>query len=127
MTRILVIDDDTQFRQMLCRMLHRQGYDVYEASNGKEGIERYRRNPTDVVITDIIMPEKEGLETIIELKQDYPEVNIIAVSGGSRCIDTKNCLASARAFGVSHQFGKPLDRIRLLEAIEELCHGSTVH
>ena len=67
MKRILIIDDDTQLRQMLRQLLERQGYEVADAPDGREAMKLYRRSPADLIITDIIMPEKEGIETIIEL------------------------------------------------------------
>ncbi len=122
MKRILVIDDDAQFRPMLGQMLERAGYEVVEAGDGEEGIKLYREAPTDLIITDIIMPEKEGVETIIELKRDFPDVKIIAISGGSRGIDAKSCLSYVKNLGVSHVFAKPFEREELLDAIrEQLC------
>ena len=119
MKRILVMEDDTQFRQMLRLILERAGYEVVDAPDGKEGLKLYRQAPTDLVITDIIMPEKEGVETIIELRRDFPNVKIIAISGGGR-IDSKACLNMAGNLGVVRTFSKPFDRGELLEAIQEL-------
>ena len=122
MKRILVIDDDAQFRPMLRQMLERAGYEVVDAQDGNEGIKLFREAPTDLVITDIIMPEKEGVETVIELKRDFPDVKIIAISGGSRGIDAKSCLSYVKNLGVSRVFAKPFEREELLEAIrEQLC------
>ena len=84
MSRILIIDDDKQMREMLKQTLERAGYAVIEAQNGLEGVAVYREQHVDVVITDLIMPGKDGMETIIELKREFPDVRIIAVSGGSR-------------------------------------------
>ena len=84
MARILIIDNDVQILNMLRQTLEREGYDVLKASNGKQGIRLHREEPVDLIITDIIMPEKEGIETILELKRDYPDVKIIAISGGGR-------------------------------------------
>ena len=119
MRRILIIDDDTLFRQMLRQMLERAGYEVVEAEDGKKGTELFREAPTDLIITDIIMPEKEGIETIIELKREFAEVKIIALSGGGR-LKAKECLNGAKGLGASHIFTKPFDRKELLEAIQEL-------
>lgn len=69
---------------MLGKVLTRAGYDVQEASNGREAIEFYRIRPTDLVITDLVMPEKEGLEMIVEFNRLYPGDKIIAISGGGR-------------------------------------------
>jgi CheY-like chemotaxis protein len=120
MKRILVIDDDVQMRQMLKQMLERQGYEVVEAADGKEGIMHYRQEPTDLIITDIIMPNKEGVETIIELRHDFPDVKIIAISGGSRVLDAQDCLAYVKNLGASCVFSKPFERMELLEAIKGL-------
>lgn len=119
MTRILIIEDDIQMRQLLTQMLQRAGYEVVEASNGREGIKLYRDDPTDLIITDIIMPEKEGIETIIELKGGFPDVRIIAISGGGR-IDSKDYLEMAEGWGVECTFSKPFDRKELLAAIDQM-------
>jgi len=119
MARILVIDDDEQVLDMLYQSLTREGYDVLRASNGEQGLRLYRQEPVDLIITDIIMPEKEGIETIIELRQDFPDVKIIAMSGGGR-IGTKDYLHLAKIFGVQRTFTKPVAREQLLDAITEL-------
>ena len=126
MKRILVIDDDVQMRQMLKQMLERQGYEVIDAPDGKKGMKLYRQAPTDLIITDIIMPEKDGIETIIELWHDYPEAKIIVISGGCRNIEAKSCISYAKGLGVSHIFTKPFDRKELLEAIQELLSDTVV-
>jgi DNA-binding response OmpR family regulator len=84
MTKRLVIEDDDRLRTTLRKMLERSGYEVVVASNGKEGIKHFREAPCDLVITDLIMPEKEGLETIRELKEEVPDIKVIAISGGGR-------------------------------------------
>jgi CheY-like chemotaxis protein len=119
MARILVIDDDVIVLDMLYESLTREGYDVLKASNGEEGLRLYREEPVDLIITDLLMPEKEGIETIIELRQDFPDVKIIAISGGGR-IGTKNYLKMAKIFGVQRTFTKPVAREQLLDAIREL-------
>ena len=119
MARILVIDDEYPVRAMLKKVLTEAGYEVIDASNGKVGIDRYRQDPTDLVITDLFMPEKEGLETIQELKREYPEVKIIAISGGGTT--TKyNFLPCARALGALRTFPKPFDVHELLKAVKGL-------
>ena len=117
MKRILVIDDDMQMREMLRQTLERAEYEVVEAQDGKEGMRLYRQDPTDLIITDIIMPEKEGVETIIELRRDFPDIKIIAISGGSRGIDAESCLFAVKQFGADCVFSKPFDRKELLGAI----------
>lgn len=78
---ILIIDDDSDFRNSLKHVFDCHDYKVYEACNGKEGVEAYRRITSDIVLTDIYMPEKDGLETILEIKKEFPEAKIIAMSG----------------------------------------------
>jgi YesN/AraC family two-component response regulator len=119
MPSILIIDDDAQILKMLRQILERESYDVTEAFNGKQGLRLYRKNPTDLVITDIIMPEKEGIEIIIELKRDYPDVKIIAISGGGR-INPEDYLDIAKRLGAHRIFTKPVERKELLNAVREL-------
>ena len=119
MARILIIDDDEQLLAMLRQTLEREGYEVMEASDGNEGLRRYRENPTDLIITDLIMPEKEGMETIMELRRDFPDVKIIAISGGGR-VDPWQYLSIAKSFGVQYTFAKPIERKELLNAVREL-------
>jgi CheY-like chemotaxis protein len=119
MARILIIDDDDQVRTMLRRTLEADGHEVEEAPNGSVGISKYKGNPADLIITDIYMPEKEGLETIIELKRDYPEVRILAISGGSRDMDL-DFLPVATKLGAEKTLNKPIERRALLSAVNEL-------
>jgi YesN/AraC family two-component response regulator len=119
MSSILIIDDDAQILKMLRQILEREKYHVTEASNGKQGLRLYRENPADLVITDIIMPEKEGIEIIIELKRDYPDVKIIAISGGGR-INPDDYLDIAKKLGANRIFAKPVERKELLHAVREL-------
>lgn len=121
MTRILIIDDDVQVLDMLRQTLENEGYEIITAPNGKEGAHLYREDPADLVITDIIMPEKEGLETIIELKKDFPDVKIIAISGGGKS-NPEEYLQMAKMLGAKHIFAKPVEREELLKAVRE-CGG----
>ncbi len=116
MARILVVDDDDSIREMLRAMLERDGHEVVDASNGVEAIALYRLTQVDVVITNILMPEKEGLETIRELREEFPDVKIIAMSGGGQ-LGTVSYLEVARAFGAIDTLPKPIERTRLREAI----------
>ena len=119
MTRILVMDDDVLVLDMLYESLTREGYNVLRASNGEQGLKLFRQEPVDLIITDLFMPEKEGIETIIEIRQDFPDVKIIAISGGGR-IGTKDYLRMAKILGVQRTFTKPVARDQLLDAIKEL-------
>lgn len=119
MPRVLVIDDDEQVRLMLSRRLTNAGYAVEHAPNGVIGIECFRKNPFDVVIADLYMPEKEGLETIIELRRDFPDVKIIAISGG-HSYDKGHGLSVASKLGAQYAFEKPVPWDDMLQALQEL-------
>jgi len=117
MERILVIDDDAEMRAMLEQTLKSAGHEVVLAANGKQGVKCYRANPTKLVITDLYMPEKEGLETIIELGREYPEVAIIAISGKP----TASALLSiAGRLGAVKTITKPFQPQELLSAVGEV-------
>ena len=117
MARILIIDDDVQVLDMLGQTFEQEGYEVIIAANGKEGIRLYREDPADLIITDLIMPEKEGIETIRELKRDFPDVKIIAISGGGR-LDPEGYLHTAKMLGANRTFTKPVKREELLKAVK---------
>ena len=119
MKQILIIDDDTQFRLMLRRILEKEGYEVFEAADGKQGLTCFRNTQTDLVITDIIMPEKEGVETIVALRKEYPSVKIIAISGGGRNAPG-DYLTLAKKLGAHVTMEKPLNRNYLLEEVKHL-------
>jgi CheY-like chemotaxis protein len=119
MTSILLIDDDDEFRSMLVESLGQANYEVSEARDGREGIRSYRNHPCDLIITDLIMPEKEGLETIKELRRNYPGVKIIAISGGSRH-GPFDYLKMARLFGARQVLAKPFSRQEMLAAITQV-------
>jgi CheY-like chemotaxis protein len=119
MVSILLIDDDEQFRCMLGESLRQADYAVTEAHDGLEGIKLYREHASDLIITDLIMPEKEGLETIQEFRRVYPDVKIIAISGGSRH-GSFDYLKVARAFGALHVLAKPFTRQEILAAITQV-------
>ena len=122
MARILVVDDEELARFTIRDILETAGHEVAEAANGKEAIESQTAGPFDLIITDIIMPEKEGVETIIELKRDYPDLKIIAISGGGR---TKNLdfLQLADEFGADKILAKPFSEDELLERVNDCLSG----
>ena len=125
MPRILAIDDDGNVRDILLRMLSRRGYEVLLAADGNEGIEVFRRQfdsgePIDLVVTDILMPEKEGLETILELRRSFPDVKIIVMSGGGGLGEPGNILQAARKLGARYSFQKPIPRAEFLAAVRQL-------
>lgn len=117
--RILLVEDDTATRSMLKQMLERSGYQISEARDGAEGLRVYRRMPPDLVITDILMPEKEGLAFIRELQQERPRPKIIAISGGGHT-GMLDFLHVAERLGAQRALHKPLRQHELLEAIESV-------
>ena len=119
MADILLIDDDEGFRGMLCKMLTRAGHTVVSCEDGKKGVRLFRQNPVFLVITDLIMPDQEGIETIIQLRKEFPNVKIIAMSGGGR-ITPEIYLNSAASLGAGRTFAKPFDTDDFLAAIKEL-------
>jgi CheY-like chemotaxis protein len=120
MAHILVIDDDLDVRVLTLEILEAAGHHVTLAANGLEGIEAYRQHLPDVVLTDLVMPEKEGIETIAELKRECPGVRIIAMSGGGRPGSGAGYLSAATAMGVGAVLCKPFASTTLLAAIDRL-------
>ncbi len=129
MAKILVFDDEPSILLMIKKMLEKIGHEVDIASNGREGMELFEKNKPDLLITDILMPEKEGLETIFELRRKYSELKIIAISGGGR-IGPEGYLPSAKLFGADMVFQKPLIQKEFLQAVSLLLNetqGKNIH
>ncbi len=123
MATILLVDDDNQVRDMLKKIFVMEGYEVVEAADGLQATELYDPEVIDLVVTDIVMPEKEGLQTIREIRQVNPEARIIAISGGGR-IKPEDYLDWANRIGVDQTFTKPIRRTEILAAISELLDGA---
>lgn len=119
MSRILVIDDDQQIRELIREILERGGHTVFEADNGVAGLRKMAEETVDIVVTDIIMPDKDGLETITDLRKSYPEVRIIAISGGGRRVN-RDYLPTAQAFGADLVLYKPFRPQDVMDAIDEV-------
>lgn len=117
--RILIIDDELLIRDLLVNILEREGYETVTAIDGNEGIRLYRENPADLIITDLIMPKKEGIETIVELHRDFQNVKVIAMSGGG-VNDPDSYLQIAKTIGAVKTLAKPFNRKELLGAVKEL-------
>jgi CheY-like chemotaxis protein len=124
MARILIIDDESQIRSMLRLMLERVGYEIAEAPDGIEGIRQYRENPADLIITDLIMPNKDGIGMIIDLKKEFPKVKIIAMSGGG-VNRPEGYLDGAKKLGATRTLTKPIDREEMLKAVKETLNDTT--
>ena len=118
MENILIIDDETPIRSMVRLILERAGYAVREAQDGIEGIRVFRETPADLIITDLIMPNKDGIGMIIELKKDFPELKIIAMSGGG-LNRPDGYLRGAQKLGAACTLSKPLNRNDLLRAVRD--------
>ena len=120
MKRVLLIDDEPTILLMLKKMIERAGdYEVDLAQNGLEGMKLINDRQFDLVVTDIIMPEKEGLEIIAELRRTKPDIKVIAISGGGR-LSPEGYLESANMLGADKTFKKPFEQKELVGAINEL-------
>lgn len=126
MKRILVIDDDADQREFYRMVLEEADYEVMEAQDGEKGLRLYCKHPCELVITDIFMPEKEGIETILELRRDFPLVKIIAVSGGgikggyAGEPGANLALETAKDLGADRILHKPVQLTRFLATVNEL-------
>ncbi len=125
MARILVMDDDEIFRPILREMLEFSGLEVEEAANGAIGLLMCKEKKIDLVISDVIMPEKEGLEVIRELKRDYPNIKIIAMSGGGH-IGPVDYLDMAQKLGAHATLMKPFSHQQLMDAVNDLLNRNTI-
>ncbi len=119
MAKILVIDDEEQLRDLLKKMLTRDGHQVFMAQDGEEGVRSFYQFKPDLIITDIIMPNKDGIEVIMELLNANPELPIIAISGGRRAITAGFNLDSAEMLGVKGILQKPFTHQQLQDVIQE--------
>lgn len=115
---VLVIDDEAVVRDIVQRWLEREGFVVRVAENGKIGLRLQRETPADVVVCDLIMPEQEGMETISQLRKEFPDVGVIAISGGGQ-IAPDAYLNVAGQLGAWKVFTKPLPMDKVVDAIRE--------
>ncbi len=126
MARILIIDDDPTLQTLFSQFLEEEGYEILQAENGKKGIAIIKSQHPDVVITDIMMPEMDGLEILMEIRRAKIDVPIIAISGGMRDRPI-NFLQHAELFGATYVFKKPLPLNVLSAAIEEILESRLKH
>ena len=122
MTRatILIIDDEEPIRALLRFALEAAGYEVTEAANGRQGLDLYRQRPTDLIIADMLMPELNGLDLLLELTREFLHAKVIAISGAG---GEQNVLDVAKLLGARQTFEKPFSIPQLLDAVRyELEH-----
>jgi len=119
MPSVLVVDDQDQVRQLIREALEQAGYEVEEARDGKEGLERYRARSADLVIMDILMPDQDGLEGIMRLRREFPNSRVIAMTGGSEAIGVVNFLDVAKMLGARRTLQKPFELKVLLDTVAE--------
>lgn len=115
MNRILVVDDNVMIRKVIKNIFKEENYDIEEAENGEEGLDLIKKKKFDLVITDIIMPKMEGLELIMHIKRDFPDIKIIAISEGKPYY-----LYMAKKLGTEKVFTKPLDLHDFLDAVKKI-------
>ncbi len=122
MARILVIDDDEIMNSMIVQLLSEVGYEAEGAEDGNLALKLLETKTFDLIVTDIIMPEKEGLETIVAIRKTNKTVPIIAVSGGGK-LGPEQYLDMAKHFGADYAFQKPFYREPFLAAVRECLSG----
>jgi len=123
MAYVLVIDDDREVRHALVRLLTRLGHEVVDAENGKVALKRFAERPADLVITDINMPEMDGIEVITTFAEQHPGVRVIAISGGGR-IPKELLLSSAGMLGAVVTVAKPFDIAQIRDAVDRALSDS---
>ena len=126
MRKILVIDDDAQVRKVISVILSKNGFTVFESGNGCSALSILETEAVDLIITDILMPEKDGLETIAESKALWPRLKIIAMSGGGLYMDPALYLRMAKIIGADVVFNKPVGMKKLLQTIHDLFEAELV-
>jgi len=126
-TKILVVDDNVQLLKLLRLFIDQEGYLVFAASNGEQALDLASQHEFDLLITDLIMPVKEGVETIMGFQKLHPRTRIIAMSGGGACASARNFLGIARSLGVVRTLEKPFSKDELLESVhQELAAGREI-
>jgi len=116
---VLVVDDDAGIRNFLRMLLELEGYEVATVGNGIEALDAQRKNPAAIVVTDIFMPDGEGMETIVQLREEFPQVRIIVMSGGG-AYRGADYLKLARELGAVRALKKPFPPQELLDAMREV-------
>ncbi len=116
---VLIVDDEAPIRVLLTQWLEREGHNVTCAANGVEAIQISAAKEFDLVITDVLMPECDGVELIAEIKKTRPTVRVLAMSGGGRLMDSTDCLRMAQGLGAHAAVMKPFKRDQILAAMKQ--------
>ena len=124
MATILVVDDEKETRKYLQDLLENEGYKVITAENGNAAIQVFKQCPADLVITDLLMPEKDGAETVIELRADYPDVKVIIITGNGKNLKAEDHLELIKSLNINCSFTKPVDSNKLLFEINNLLNNN---
>ena len=119
-TRVLVIEDDADLRNLIHVYLEEEGFEVASAADGREGLQMQRDTPAEVVVTDIFMPGKEGIETVFDLQREFPDTRIIAISGGANSAKGVDYLGLARRLGAKKTLSKPFSMRQLADAVRDV-------
>ena len=124
MARILIIDDEELVRHVMRRMVEWAGHEAVEAQNGEQGVALQNENPADLIIIDMIMPGRHGIDVIVELKRAHPDVSIVAMSGGKWGYNV-DYLPIARKLGVRMVMDKPFEMSELLRVVRDCLTAPT--
>jgi DNA-binding response OmpR family regulator len=123
MAGVLIVEDDKELREMIALALTRRKFTVLEAVNGKDAIMRFKPSITEIVVTDLIMPEEDGLKVIMKLREIKPSLKVIAISGGGKA-GPGSYLNLAKALGADAIYSKPFSINDLVMKIEDLLGGN---
>lgn len=118
MAKVLVIDDDELMRITLRTLLEEEGHTVLEASDGREGVDVFNNNGADLIITDVMMPKRSGIDVLEKLRAASPNLKIIVISGASR-FDNADMLRMASILGAERTFHKPINKVEMVSAVRE--------
>lgn len=123
MARVLILEDSADLRRALQATLEMEGFEVAAASSGADALRLMARAPADVILTDLFMPDKDGLETIVEMRARYPDTAIVAMSGWQSCRGV-DYLKVARDIGAAHSVRKPFDLTEVVRIVRRLVSGA---
>jgi len=124
MSHILLLDDDEDFRESMAEVLERNGHTVFTDSDGVDVLEHLHALDIEIVITDVVMPEQDGIKTLMEIKRNYPDTSVVVVSGGGR-IEAGAYLRAVESLQADAVLRKPVSAERLLETVARVQDAGT--